>query len=178
MMGCQCDSDSGLSMWLEGGRPVGSERDVELSSTGLWWRVGTSEVCLARGLCESLSLCLPHLGLSKLPLCVSVCRAATLGGQAPQGRGKVAVSSAPVLKRPFLSCRLHLVHPTQLCSPDCPGLCLLPPLPPVIASTLCGSSPLWGGCCALGGEPSLSREFGPRKLKFKESWLMVCVLNL
>lgn len=176
-MGCQCVSDSGLSMWLEGGPPVGSERGVELSSTGLWWRVGTSEVSLARGLCESLVSLPPSPWSLKAALCVSVCRAATLGGQAPQGRGKVAVSSAPGLKRPFLSCRLHLVHPTQLCSADCPGLCP-PPLPPAFASTLCGSSPLWGRCCALGGEPLLSREFGPRKLKFKESWLMACDLNL
>lgn len=33
-----------VSMRLDGGRPVGSEHDVELSCTGLWWRVGTSEI--------------------------------------------------------------------------------------------------------------------------------------
>lgn len=69
-------------MWLE----VGGH-SVELSSIGLWWRVGTSEVSFAWGLCESLCLCLPHRTLSKLPLCVSVCEAATLWGQALRGEG-------------------------------------------------------------------------------------------
>lgn len=151
-----------------------------LSSIGLWRRVGTSEVSFAWGLCESLCLCLPHRTFSKLPLCVSVCEAATLWGQAPQGRGKVAVSSAPGLKGPFLSCLPHLTHPTRLCSPDCPGLCPAPHFYQHICKrTLCGSPPLWRPWCGkCGSELSLSIEFGPRKLKSKETWPMACNLNL
>lgn len=147
---------------------------MELSSIGLWWRVGTSEVSFAWGLCESLCLCLPHRTLSKLPLYVSVCEAATLWGQALGGGGKVVVSSAPGLKGPFLSCLPHLIHPTRLCSPDCPGLCPSPHFYQHFASTLSGSSPLW----KCGSELSLSIQFGPRKLKSKETWLMACDFNL
>lgn len=40
----------------------------------------------------SVSLCLAHLGLSKRPLCVGVCGAATRRGQARAGAGVAAVS--------------------------------------------------------------------------------------
>lgn len=69
--------------------------------------------------------------------------------------------------------------------PGCALLTALASVPPhtstnTFASTLsvgvlrCGDP--WCGKC--GSELSLSTEFGPRKLKSKETWLMACDLNL
>lgn len=123
-------------------------------------------------LCVSVSLTV----LSQSCPCVSVfAKLPHFGARLSGARGgKVAVSSAPGLKGPFLSCLPHLIHPTRLCSPDCPGLCPSPHFYQHFASTLSGSSPLW----KCGSELSLSIQFGPRKLKSKETWLMACDLNL
>lgn len=74
-------------------------------------------------LCVSVSLTV----LSQSCPCVSVfAKLLHFGARLHRGGGKVAVSSAPGLKGPFLSCLPHLIHPTRLCSPDCPGLCPAP----------------------------------------------------
>lgn len=126
-------------------------------------------------LCVSVSLTI----LSQSCPCVSVfAKLPHFGARLLKGGGKVAVSSAPGLKGPFLSCLPHLTHPARLCSPDCPGLCPAPHFYQHFSSTLCGSSPLWRRCGKCGIELSRSIEFGPRKLKSKETWLMACNLNL
>lgn len=77
-------------------------------------------------LCLSVSLTLPF---SKRPLCVGVCRAATLRGQAGvgggggEGEGKAVVSRLLDSKGLFSACPPHLTHPTQLYSPDRSGSC-------------------------------------------------------
>lgn len=177
-MGAQGDRWSGSGSetvgLVCGLRWVGCEHGVELSSIRIWRRVGTSQVSFARGLCESLCLCLPHRTLSKLPLCVSVCKAATLWGQAPQGRGGRS-------RFPQLLDSKGLFSPACPTSSTPPGSALLTALasaPPhtstnTFASTLCGSSLLWRWCGKCGSKLSLSIiEFGPGKLKPKETWLM------
>lgn len=123
-------------MWPEVGRWVG--RPVGRSSIG--WNytpVGFGE---GRGLlrspwpgvsvslCVSVSLTLPF---SKQPLCVGVCGAATLRGQA-RARGVVKGRARPWFSRLldskglFSACLPHLTRPTQLYSSDHSGLCPAP----------------------------------------------------
>lgn len=90
---------------------------MELDSPGGWWRAGSLRSPwpgVSVSLCVSVSL---TFCLSKRPLCVGVCGAATCGGQARAGVGGQGRGfPAPGLKGPFLCLPAspHPPHPALL----------------------------------------------------------------